>query len=370
MLKLNARLVRLSRRLEPIWTLAATLLRLDRPQPANTRPLAIVVFDLHLIGDAIMLIPLLRALRRAHPTAHLAVVAGPWARTVLGDTDLMDEFVPLRAPWVVPGERLKSWLSVLAAVRTLRRRSWDWGLETRGDVRNILLIGLARAKRRIAFDFSGGRALLTDVVPDDGRLKHIIDHHALLAKHLGIEMTDEERVPRLVIAGAAKRDAAAARRVGFHFGASKPLKRMPVAEALTLLGYFEKLEHCELILFDAPDVSEFNVQLLKQLPTEFKKRITRWSGSLSEFTRMLPTLDQFYGMDSGPAHIAAALGVEVVTFFGPTLAMNAGPVGERVHLVELEQVRCRPCEFIRCDNAVHQQCMLGIASRAEALVHS
>ncbi len=358
----NERLHALSRRLDPVWWLIARMLRLS-PLTSGQDPQSILIVDLHLLGDIVMLVPLLRVIRRYHPAAHLALVAGPWARTVLEGTGLVDEFIELRAPWIVKGQGTAGFAALLRAIRASRSRSWDWGIDVRGDVRNALLLALARTKRRVAYAFSGGAALLTDVVPDDGVLRHIIDHHADLAACLGMQMNSQERVPAL----SSRNDGSVARegrrRIGFHFGASMVLRRMPLEEACAVMLYFRGMEDTRLILVDAPDTRELNSELFARLPAEFAAGIERWEGSLGDFIGFLKTLDEFYAMDSGPAHLAAALGVETTVFFGPNLPLAVRPTGRAVKVIERGDVACRPCDQHHCTNRIHQECLTQLVRR-------
>lgn len=353
----NEGLHALSRRLDPVWWLIARLLGLARLGVGPVLPRSILLLDLHLLGDIVMLVPLLRVIRRCHPAAHVGLMAGPWARSILADSGLVDEFIVLRAPWNIKGQGTAGMRAVLRALRAARARDWDWGIDVRGDVRNILLLALARARRRIAYDFSGGAALLTDVVADDGQLRHIIDHHAGIAGHLHMAMNAEERIPSLRLPEKIRVHKDASRRVGFHFGASMVLRRMPLEEAHALVRIFQGQENTRLILVDAPDIGDFNSALLARLPATFAARIERWRGDLDELMVFLGTLDQFYAMDSGPAHLAAALGIDTTVFFGPHLSSAVRPVGRHVTIVERNDVPCRPCDQHRCTNAVHQQCL-------------
>jgi heptosyltransferase-2 len=351
----------LSRRLDPLWWLVARLLRLE-PYPAGHRPpRSILLVDLHLLGDIVMLVPLLRVIRRCHPQAHVGLMAGPWAREVLANTGLVDEFIPLKAPWIVKGQRASGLSALMRALRAVRARPWDWGIDVRGDVRNALLLALARAGRRVAYDFSGGAALLTDVVPDDGVLRHIVDHHAALAAHVGMPMTAAEQIPALGLPAKAGPRSDGMRTLGFHFGASMPLRRMPLEEACALILSFERQEHTRLVLVDAPEVRELNSAVLQRLPEGLSARIARWSGSLSELIVFLQTLDHFYAMDSGPAHLAAALGIDTTVFFGPHLSAAVRPRGDHVTVIERDDVPCRPCDQHRCTNPSYQECLRHLA---------
>src|SRR5208337_1579317 len=325
--------------------LIARLLRLRHLEAARTPPRSILLVDLHLIGDMVMLIPLLRVIRRYHPNAHLGLIAGPWGPTILADTGLVDEFISLRAPWVSKGRGVEGIGAVLRAIRASRARVWDWGIDVRGDARNILLLALARAKRRVAFDFTGGAALLTDVVPDDGVIRHIIEHHAALARHLGMTMTSEEQIPVLGRAADNRRTTRdVRRRIGFHFGASMVLRRMPLQEACALILSFKDQEDTHLILIDATDIRDLNSALVDRWPAKCAATIERWQGSLREFMTCLKTLDKFYAMDSGPAHLAAALGVDTTVFFGPNPSTAVRPRGSNVTVIERRDMPCRPCD--------------------------
>jgi heptosyltransferase II len=353
----NESLHALSRRLDPVWWLIARALRLGRHGADLGVPKSILVVDLHLLGDLVMLVPLLRVIRRFHPHAHLGLVSGPWGREILANSGLVDEFIVLRAPWVIKGQGSAGIRGLWRAIRASRVRAWDWGIDVRGDVRNILLLALAGARRRVAYDFSGGAALLTDVVPDDGQLRHIIDHHEGIAELLNMPMNEEERVPTLSppgISGSRPRDS---RRVGFHFGASMVLRRMPVEEACALMASFQNQEGTRLILIDAPDIRALNSAVLNRLPANFAAEVERWQGNLGELMTFLKTLDQFFAMDSGPAHLAAALGTDTTVFFGPHLSLAVRPRGRNVTVIEREDVPCRPCDQHHCTNPKRQECL-------------
>lgn len=353
----NENLHALSRRLDPLWWLIARLLRLGRFGAGPKVPQSILLVDLHLLGDLVMLVPLLRVIRRFHPNAHIGLMAGPWGRTILQDTGLVDEFITLRAPWVAKGQGAAGMRGLLRAIRASRGRTWDWGIDVRGDVRNALLLALARAKRRVAYDFSGGAALLTDVVPDDGVLRHIIDHHAALAGYLCMPMTAEERIPALGLPKQPTSGAHGSRLIGFHFGASMVLRRMPLEEACALVLSFQDQEDTRLILVDAPEIRDLNSAVLGRLPANCAARVERWEGTLGELMTFLKTLDKFYAMDSGPAHLAAALGIDTTVFFGPHLSLAVRPTGRNVTVVERGDVPCRPCDQHRCTNVRHQECL-------------
>ena len=129
--------------------------------------------------------PLLIKLRQKNSSARIGLVAGPWAQEILDNhPNLFDEFYEVTAPWVKYDYRLSNLRALWKVLLELRKTEWDWGIEVRGDLRQILMLFFAGTHRRISYDFTGGEFLLTDVVPDDGKPKHVVDHHIQIIKHL------------------------------------------------------------------------------------------------------------------------------------------------------------------------------------------
>ena len=136
-------------------------------------PSSILILDFHLIGDIVLLTPVLNELRKNNPNAHIGLASGVWAKHVLKNhPDLYDSFYPISAPWVTYSYNLKSWYLLLCALIDIRKSKWELGIEIRGDVRQILMLRMCNAKHRVGYDFTGGSRLLTSVVKDDGNIKH------------------------------------------------------------------------------------------------------------------------------------------------------------------------------------------------------
>ena len=251
-------------------------------------------------------------------------------------------------------------------IRRLRRRRWDWAIDVRGDVRQILLMTLAGARRRIGFSFTGGEALLTDVVADDGQVSHLADHLRRIALHVGCWPAGEDYIPRLRLLPEEKTIAdRIAPFIGFHFGASASLRRLPVEEAALLINSFTDVNE-KLVLFEADELRDYIEELMTALLPNIKERIDTWRGNLRELIVMMSRARHVYAMDSGPAHIAAALGVPTTVFFGPSRPEYTAPVGDNVEIAEIAGMACRPCDHHHCINATFHACMRGLAKGVRA----
>jgi ADP-heptose:LPS heptosyltransferase len=356
---MNQHLVRTARRIDFVWRFAAPLI-VSRQSNRDNSPKSILVVDLHLIGDMVLLIPLLESLRRENPEAHITLLAGPWAANIVLPQNVVDEHVPFVARWVKPQGRISALASTARLIRCLRRRRWDWAIDIRGDIRQILLMTLAGAKRRIGFTFTGGEALLTDVVADDGRFTHLADHLRRIALHLGCWRAGEDYIPRLRLVADEKAIAdGIAPFIGFHFGASASLRRLPVEEAASLINSFAGAEE-RLVVFEAEELRDYVEDLKASLLPRVKERLDTWRGGLRELIVMMSRARHVYAMDSGPAHIAAALGVPTTVFFGPSKPEYTAPVGDNVEIAETLGMMCRPCDHHHCTNATFHACMRGL----------
>ena len=352
---LNSSKSALARLLRPLWWCLGCFFN---GSPPARIPTSILIFDFHLIGDIVLLTPLLRAIRAGYPDSHIALVAGPWSREILKGTAWVDEIIPFSAPWVKYGQGWHGWLRCIELVIQLKKRNWDLGIEVRGDVRQILLLAFAGAKRRIGYDFTGGGPLLTDIVPDDGTPSHLADHHRRIAEYLGIWPANYGYVPAINLTD----DEAAQTQnrneyYGFHFGASLPLRRLPQHDAISLVQRIADQVTMPIVLFVSPDDPASSQAIFDNLPLHIQIRTELWSGGLRDMLVTLSRAAHLYCMDSGTGHIAAALEVPVTVIYGPAVSTYVRPIGTKVTIIERNDLDCKPCDQIHCINDRRQRCL-------------
>ena len=360
MKQLNFRLVQAVKVFDPLWRLFALLPRRNK----NEIIFNILVVDLHLIGDIVMLQPLLAAIRFKYPSAYIALVAGSWAKQILANENSVDEYIQFNAAWVIKKRNLiKSFSSTFGLIKNLRKREWDLCIDVRGDIRNILIMFFAKGAKRVGYDFMGGKALLTDVVYDDGTLKSIIYHHEQIAKELTVSEQFFPFIPRLNLSPIETESAALIESFwGFHFGASLPLRRFPVEEAIKVLNFAASSTDNKIVLFDSPDIAEFNKEVVGRINQIAKSRLLLWKGGLRDFIVYVSRAEVMFTMDSGPGHIASALGVKTYVIFGPNISKNTAPRGDNVRIIErAPALPCQPCDQHRCTNEnSRQSCLRGL----------
>src|SRR5947209_499926 len=150
---------------------AAPLLGLLGPRGrAPEKPRTILVARLDHLGDVLMTTPAVSALRRAYPEARIDFLAAPWGAAAVERNPDIDRVLPAIAPWYDPrGGELPPPSEILRSSATLRRESYDWAFDMRGDPRAILFYVLPAGRRRFGFSALGLEALLTDALPYDRR---------------------------------------------------------------------------------------------------------------------------------------------------------------------------------------------------------
>ena len=193
---------------------------------------------------------------------------------------------------------------------------------------------------------------------------------ALLAE-LGIRpAAGESWQPRFAVDDQARRAAALkwasfpgccegrARRIVLHIAAGTAAKRWPAEHWRELLEYLVSRGDVQVVLVGAAADRTVACHILGVRP---RPHVADWTGRLSilELAAVLEQADLLVGADSGPAHLAAAVGTAVVALFSGTNSVRQWqPVGRRVAVVR-NPVACSPCHRHECRVPGHP-CMRGL----------
>lgn len=329
-----------------------------KTRDANTKE--ILILDFHLIGDIVLLTPFLRAIKKCSKNYRITLVCGPWAKEVLSQEGLVDNFIFFIAPWVKYGGFFNAISSLINLTKVLRTIRWDLAIDMRGDIRQILLLYLSGSIRRVGFNFMGGDALLTDIVLDDGEYHHLLKHHQNILSALNIHVEFNDFIPKISLSKDEQLlSDLMPKYVGVHFGASLPLRRLPLDEKIKLLNKIA-LAGKQIVIFVPPDDREAVEPLLTLVPFATREFISLWSGSLRDMIVKISAAERFYGMDSGAVHISAALGVPTTVLFGPNLPSLVAPIGPNIEVLEKAGLKCRPCNQVTCTNSINQFCLIDI----------
>ena len=325
----------------------------------NTYVKKILLVDLHLIGDVVMLTPLLLEIKKIYTNASITLLCGDWAEQVLlNNPGLIDCYCIYNAPWVVKDRRKHGWYDLVKKILFLRKQGFDLAIDARGDFRNIAIMRFSCTERRAGFTFSGGGWLLSDKIDDSGYLDHIVSHHHKIALYLGSNISVTKFIPSLWLSSSeANYKSNHAGFIAVHLGASTPLRVLSLERATELIVYLLSITNKKLILCCSNEIKDLmdGIAIIPQVNDNV--RVKMFKGDLREFMVEIASSSLYIGMDSSGAHIAAAFNVPSIVIFGPALPETCHPIGGDVHIVSLDKkLDCRPCNQKNCINDKYQEC--------------
>ena len=328
------------------------------------------------LGDAVMSLPALRAVRGAYPDAEITVLALPWVADLYARESFADRILHYERKGRHGGLTGRWRLS-----RELKAERFDIAILFQNAFDAALLAWLANATMRIGYDRDGRGKLLTHRI-ETPRPGEIPDHQ----RYYYLEMLQRAQIlpalpdcPDIVLAGLdeAKRAGEAgweARRLpkgpwigvspGAAFGGAKRWlpERFAVAasQLATEMG-------ASIALFGAPNEADLCAEIANKIGP--RAYVLAGRTTLSEYIELASTCSLYLTNDSGPMHVAGALGIPTVAIFGATDHIATGPSAPWAKVVR-EPVACSPCMERECPLEEHL-CMLGVSvDRVVAEAHA
>jgi lipopolysaccharide heptosyltransferase I len=310
----------------------------------------IAIVKLSSLGDVIHALPVARALRQALPEAELTWIVEAREYAILRDHPDLDAVLPVdtrlwRRLIRRPAGMRQVWDKVGRLRTRIRRARFDVAIDLQGLLKSGLLTAYTGAPVRIGFSASHCRerwnVLFTNrrVSPPDSAT-HIVERYLALLEPLGIVTGKPEfRVP---IPAQARRRMddflgkegvkPADRLVAINPGAGRPEKQWPVAHFRTLAERLVTEAGARMLLVWGPDEAHMARQIGQELPGG--SALTAPPTDLGELTALLARSRLMIANDTGPLHLAAALGTPALGLFGPTRADRNGPFGPRCRGLE------------------------------------
>lgn len=323
------------------------------------RPKRICVIKPSALGDVVQSLPVLSALRARWPDAHLAWVVN---RGLAGIFDRQPELNQ-----VIPFDRSARGLGRIAAVtglaHQLRHGRFDLAIDLQGLLRSGLMTLATRAQRRVGFaDAREGAALAyTDRITVPTRQQSAVDINWLIAQALGCQ----DPVPPVRLGTGARESVWAEQMLrglprpilAIHPGAQWETKRWPAENFAELARQAHAEFRAGVVLLGGPD----DVPVCQQLAMDLAAPHVNLAGrtNLLELAAVSSAADVFLSGDTGPMHLAAAVGTRVVAVFTCTSPTRARPYGHG-HRVVATGVSCAASYLKTCST---KHCMLELSPR-------
>lgn len=269
------------------------------------------------------------------------MLARPHARTLLEGTHLVDEFIETELGWTESAVWFNplayNWRELRRVRRELRAREFDIAFKGRMHIREHLLLSISGARRRVAFAFGQGDRVLTDAIPIGDPDRHKVADWFELLKPFGGPVAEE--TPRLKVSESERREAtgflaehgvaSTDRVVGIHPGASIPEKRWPLERFARVAETIANRSGVRVVAFVEPGGYGDSVADGEEvIPAKL---------TLRQLVALIDRCDVLVCNDSGPMHIAGALGVPAVAVFGSGIPQWFSPLGEGHHLLTVQK---------------------------------
>jgi heptosyltransferase II len=303
---------------------------------------SIVVRTPNWLGDTVMALPMLAALRAAEPGARITLV-GRWA-TLLAGQGVADVGLPYP----------KSLAARRRLARALAAERPDVAVLLPSSIESALAAWRWRAARRVGYATDGRAPFLTDALPLPEPRRHQVDEYAALVAPLGVsavaaapawtlrpdEAMDAE-ISRLLAEAGIAVDAPL---VGLHLGAAFGRSKLWPAEAFGRLARRLAAAGLTPVLLGTGDDAATAAAVARAAEGPIASLVGRDRPAV--LPRLLARLRCLVSGDTGVAHLAAAVDVATVTLFGPTDRRLTAPRGRKSRVLD-RPAPCAPC-FLPC----------------------
>ena len=324
----------------------------------------VVVRGTNWLGDSVMTVPALRALRRVLPEAEITLTIRPGTQGLFADAEFVDN--------ILVYDR-RGLLSVMAQVRKWRQGAFDLAILFQNAFEAALIPFLAGVPLRLGYATEARQPMLTHPVslPDWRTSRHEVFYYLYLITALeqllfgtssiceqepdaGLELSEsrKEEATRLLNSHGVTSES---KLVAICPGSiNSRAKRWP-AEAYAALADLLIEDHRQVLLIGSKE----EMDVSHQVTTRMRHQATVLTGqtSLDQITAVLGLVDLVVTNDTGPAHVAAALGRPTLVIFGPTNPLTTRPFSLQAEILR-HPPECAPCMLRDCP--IDHRCMTAI----------
>jgi heptosyltransferase-2 len=314
------------------------------------------------VGDVIMTLPALDAIRESFPKSTLVILSSPWVIPIFESHPMIDSVIPL-----VKGKGPFSGLTdILKTSLQVRRQNFDLAVLFQNAFEAALIVYLGGIRYRVGYDTDHRRLLLSHTVIRDEKIMnaHQIEYYLSLVRAIGLNARSKD--PELFVSKEQEEKARpllSENRVeqeDFILGISPgaiygPAKRWPPERFAAIADMAVDRWGAKVMIFGSGQEKD----ICAKVSSSMKHPPINLCGmtELDELIALIRRCNLFVSNDSGLMHMASALKVPLVAIFGSTNPVATGPRGPRSRIVR-HQVDCAPCMRPVCSRDF--QCMLSI----------
>jgi lipopolysaccharide heptosyltransferase II len=332
-------------------------------------PQRVLVKEVNWLGDVVMSLPALKAVRRALPQAYLAILVKRELAGFFDGSQWIDEVIPYTV-----ARGLRGIADRRGIVAQIRARRFDLAILFPKSFEAAFWVTLARVPRRAGVVTDGRGPLLTHrarLAADSLEGHQVQQYLNLLRQTVGINGSSDDHRPDIFGPHRSKMRGWLAQRrrradmklfalaPGAAFG---PAKEWPVAHYATLIDLLAQRDQAECVLVGSAGERHKCEEVAAA--SRAGALVAAGETSVGELLALLSLCDGFAGNDSGSMHVAGALGIPTVGLFGSTNPERTGPLGPQRRVLYL-RLECSPCLERTCRFG-HYNCLRQIAAEEVA----
>ena len=306
-------------------------------------PRNILVIDFGQLGDVVMSLPALRAIRERFPQAQITVAVGKPGKELLSPSGFANEILEVDRVGLRDGPTLVSIGRILKLVSTVRKAKFDFVIDLHSYYETNLLGFFSGAPHRLYSRREINRSLyfLANFKPQpvkESEKTHLVDRYLDVVKPLGIQNAPRTPVLKTSAADASSVEALLKKEhaqsgellAGIFPGAGNSTRIWPLEHFAELADHLRRNHKVRIIVFAGPEERQMVPRMRKLFPagTIFFDRLT-----IPQLAAAQARLTVFISNDTGPVHIAAAVGTPVVVIMDRLDPHCFTPVGAEHRLV-------------------------------------
>lgn len=310
----------------------------------------ILIWEVNWIGDVLFSTPFIRAIRERFPDAHIACIVAPRCKEILELNPNINEVI-LYDEKIVHRGMLKKW----QLMRELKTKKFDVVFLLHRSLTRTLISLLSGISKRIGYSYEKRNFLLTHKVKSPIIAQHRIEYFLGMARKIGADTPygglefymsegDISYVDDFLKRSKIKEQD---RIVAVNPGGNWDPKRWPVEKYAELCKGLVKRFGVKIIITG----SEKDVDLYLHMQDIMDEKVISMCGktTLRQVGALFKRCDLVISGDSGPLHIALALGRRAIALFGPTSPAITGPYGDGNYMVLQKDIGCKiPCYEVQC----------------------
>jgi lipopolysaccharide heptosyltransferase II len=315
----------------------------------------IIVLGFFLIGDTLIFLPAIAALKKKYKDAKITILCSPHTKEILSFSGLVNTYILVNCPWITPfNKSIKSIFNFFYGIRIANKiAKYDLAVDFRGDWRNIFYMNFIKAERKISYNFTGGEYMLTDAVAPPNNISHFTDEALYLVEQLGCIIEENEKKPKLVlpeeefffVKSFFKKNNLLPQHfiIGIHPGASQEIKRWNEYNYIDIVKKINRKNTAyKFLIFEGPG-EQVVVDVIQKNLEKVGINIIRVNEKLKQYVSILSACNLILCNDSGAGHIAGAFNIPLIVIFGNVDPKYVTPRSDGIVRVISHELPCKPC---------------------------